>query len=375
MGIVVTDAVSRAHAERGLRANLLLLLTSLGVALVALEIVARTTLPAPPPWRYPQLHYRSDPALIFALAPDQRAFTADKLVAVNARGLRGQVIPYERTPGRLRLLFLGDSITFGYGVDDAEVVTARVASLLNDGAVPAEVINSSVPAYNTEQEVAYLESAGVRYAPDWVVVGVCWNDINDKSGARVSPEGGLISEADGARRPLADVTESGFAYTVRNTLKRSRLMYGALQGWRALPAMFNPDSLTVLRSDVLEGRETLRVTEGWQRLAGAIRRIRQLSEKHGFRVLLVAFPIPLAVERSFPRSSYPARLQDLAERQGLPMIDLQGSFRAAYRGHESLFIPYDGDHPNAAGHDIAAREIVRFLVASGPLRSASQSGS
>jgi lysophospholipase L1-like esterase len=30
-------------------------------------------------------------------------------------------------------------------------------------------------------------------------------------------------------------------------------------------------------------------------------------------------------------------------------------------GHESLFIPYDGDHPNAAGHAIAAREITKAL--------------
>lgn len=365
MDLVVADTMPRPHAGHGLRANLLLLLASLGVSLIALEIVARAILPAPPPWRYPQLHYRPDPALLFTLAPNQQGFTADKLVAINAQGMRGPLIPYARTPGRLRLLFLGDSITFGYGVDDAEVVTARVASLLNDGAVPTEVINSSIPAYNTEQEVTYLERDGVRYAPDWVIVGVCWNDISDKSAVRVSPEGWLISGASGTHTPLVGVTDSDVAYALRNTLKRSRLLYGALEGWRALPGMFYPDSLTMLRADVLEGRETPQVTEGWQRVDRAIGRIRELAETHGFRTLLVTFPIPLGVERSFPRSSYPAHLRDLAEHEGLAMIDLQPAFRAAYRGHESLFIPYDGDHPNRVGHDIAAREIVRFLLAHG----------
>ena len=47
----------------------------------------------------------------------------DKSVAINERGFRGPVVPYERTPGKHRLVFLGDSITFGYGVRDEEVVT------------------------------------------------------------------------------------------------------------------------------------------------------------------------------------------------------------------------------------------------------------
>jgi len=38
-----------------------------------------------------------------------------------------------------------------------------------------------------------------------------------------------------------------------------------------------------------------------------------------------------------------------------------GVFQSAFHGHESLFIPFDGDHPNAAGHDLAAREIVRTM--------------
>jgi len=32
---------------------------------------------------------------------------------VNARGYRGALHPYDRTPGKTRLLMLGDSITFG----------------------------------------------------------------------------------------------------------------------------------------------------------------------------------------------------------------------------------------------------------------------
>jgi hypothetical protein len=98
------------------------------------------------------------------------------------------------------------------------------------------------------------------------------------------------------------------------------------------------------------------------RLEAALHRFHELSTQHGFRPLLVAFPIPLALERPFPHSSYPARLQGIGEREGIPVIDLQPIFRSDFRGHESLFIPFDSDHPNAAGHDLAAREIVNFLT-------------
>jgi hypothetical protein len=206
-----------------------------------------------------------------------------------------------------------------------------------------------------------------------VIVGVCWNDINDKSDVQVSPEGWLIASGERGAAPLTSLTESGSAYALRNALKRSRLVYAALQGGRAIVAAFRPDSATLLRSDVLEGRETPRVAQGWQHVDDALHRLHALAAAHGFRPLLVAFPIPIAVERSFPRSSYPLRLRALADREGVPLLDLNDAFRAVYRDHESLFIPYDGDHPNALGHDVAARAIVDFLMAHGLSRTAAES--
>src|SRR2546425_1071213 len=87
----MSHATLRIAAGRsGLRANLALLTGSIAFSLVLGEVIARTFLPAPLPWRYPQLLYRADSALIFALRPDQSAFTADKPAQINARGFRGR---------------------------------------------------------------------------------------------------------------------------------------------------------------------------------------------------------------------------------------------------------------------------------------------
>src|SRR6185295_10260891 len=147
-------------------ANLALLACAVAIAIAVLEIAARIALPAPPPWRYPQVQYRADPVVIFALAPDQHAFTGDKPVTVNARGLRGPVVPYDHPADRSRILFIGDSIVFGAGVPDDATSPVRLAQMLAARGLPADVINGATPAYNTEQEIAFLETEGIRYAPD-----------------------------------------------------------------------------------------------------------------------------------------------------------------------------------------------------------------
>ncbi len=327
-----------------------------------LELAARLMFPAPLAWNYPQTQYVADPTLIFSLQPNQRTFSADKSVAINERGFRGPLIPYERTAGKHRVVFLGDSITFGYGVRDDEVVTERVRALLAKEGVDVEVVNTAVPSYNTEQEVASYELKGRRYRPDWIVVGVCWNDISDKSNVRVNANGELV-DADAAPATTVErASSSPTGYALRNALKRSRLLYGSLERWRAYSAGRTPDEQTTVRMDVLNGRETPNVVEGWTRMEAALRRLETLANEDGARILLVAFPIPLTLESDMRASSYPRHLAEFAARERVPFIDLTDAYRKEFHGHESLFIPYDGDHPNAAGHNLAGVEIARVLL-------------
>src|SRR5207249_4029396 len=241
--------------------------------------------------------YRADPTLVFALEPGQFAFTADKPVSVNPRGLRGKLASYERSPGRTRLLFLGDSIVFGYGVTQGEGVTARVETRLSNENVPAEGINAGVPSYNAEQEVEFLEMEGVRYRPDWVIVGVCWNDINRKTGVLVSREGWLGEAGGNNQSWFLRMSESPMGYALRNGMKKSRLCFAIMQGLRSIEKLLYVDDHTQLMYDVLEGRETPRVADGWNRFGGALHRFAELSHQYHFQALVVTFPPSVALER------------------------------------------------------------------------------
>ena len=115
----------------------------------------------------------------------------------------------------------------------------------------------------------------------------------------------------------------------------------------------------------------------------AIAELKDLATEHGFTPVIVAFPIPTAMSQPFPDARYIQELQAICDTHGIPVLDLEPAFRSEYDGHESLYIPYDADHPNARGHDVAAAALTRFLldgellgtVETSPEASASQNSS
>jgi lysophospholipase L1-like esterase len=70
---------------------------------------------------------------------------------------------------------VGDFFTWGYGVNDDQTLAARLEQLLEG----VKVINLGVTAYGLEQEYRYLQSEGLSYNPDLVIINICANDIED----------------------------------------------------------------------------------------------------------------------------------------------------------------------------------------------------
>lgn len=94
-------------------------------------------------------------------------------VAINAKGFRGPAVPYARTPGKARVVFLGDSYVWGFGVPDEDVFTTRLARRFPD----MEIVNLGVSGYGTDQELLLYREEARRYAADRVVVVVAVNDL------------------------------------------------------------------------------------------------------------------------------------------------------------------------------------------------------
>lgn len=87
---------------------------------------------------------------------------------INADGFRGPRLRPEKAPGVVRLLFLGDSSTFGWPYRYEDTYPDLVRQLLAQrGLGPVEVINAGVPSHDIVQIRFRLES-GLAFDPDLV---------------------------------------------------------------------------------------------------------------------------------------------------------------------------------------------------------------
>jgi hypothetical protein len=96
-------------------------------------------------------------------------------VRCNSRGLRDSDKSYSKPSGTRRIIVLGDSFMWGYGVENTEMFSAVLQDLVPD----SETVNFGVNGYSTVQEFVRLETEGMRYEPDVTVLVFVWNDLED----------------------------------------------------------------------------------------------------------------------------------------------------------------------------------------------------
>jgi len=100
-------------------------------------------------------------------------------VSLNSLGHRGDEMPVRKPAGERRILILGDSVAFGWGVNQGEDFPARLETLLRDrNNVAWRVINGGVNGYNSEQEAIFFATEGIAYGPDIVILVYVSNDVD-----------------------------------------------------------------------------------------------------------------------------------------------------------------------------------------------------
>lgn len=147
--------------------------------LMAAEALLRWSEPAylveRPEGSLAQLHRYSD-VYGWEPRPGAVAFVDGQRTTINARGLRGPEHAPARSGQRTRVLLLGDSVAFGYGVADEQTFAARLE------ARGYEVVNLAVPGYGTDQELLRLEREGIGYEADVLLLHFCLhNDFVDNA--------------------------------------------------------------------------------------------------------------------------------------------------------------------------------------------------
>ncbi|MFH1577914.1 MAG: SGNH/GDSL hydrolase family protein [Candidatus Omnitrophota bacterium] len=98
-------------------------------------------------------------------------------IKIASNGIRDYEYTIKKPKGSYRIIILGDSVAFGWGVDIEKTFAKRLEKLLNSKAKKKyEVINFAVPGYNLRQEIDTLKYKCLAYKPDLVIFCVQNND-------------------------------------------------------------------------------------------------------------------------------------------------------------------------------------------------------
>ncbi len=257
-------------------------------------------------------------------------------VRINSDGFRDREYPVARHGGR-RLIFLGDSLTFGWGVEKSRTFEEILEADLNRTA-PTEVINFGAGNYNTEQEVNLFVAKGLKYRPDEVVA---FYFINDAEPTPRKSHWDL----------LASSRTAIFLWSRVNTIS-------ARLGWK-------PSYVSYYKGLYADGQP------GWIAERKAFLQLRDVCAKNGIRLRVVMLP-EFHQLRNYPFAAEHLKVATFLRDNGITAMDLAPSF-----AHESnprrLWVSLDDAHPNAVADALIARYALPFIAdgghAAGPVRS------
>jgi len=102
--------------------------------------------------------------------------------------------------------------------------------------------------------------------------------------------------------------------------------------------------------------------EAWRHMTPVFRELRELTDRHGVALRIVAFPVRQQVEADFVADEPQRRLREVAGALGVPLLDLLPVLREAHRRQpEPLF--YDHCHHTPRGSRVVADAVLAFLRA------------
>jgi lysophospholipase L1-like esterase len=284
----------------------------------------------------------ANPRIVYELIPSLDVVLLGARLRTSPDGFRGEAVSPSRTRPAVRVVGLGDSVMFGWGVREEDAYLSRLAGMLEASSpgVAWEVVNTAVPGYNTVMEVETLEAKGLRFDPDLVVLNFVGNDLGLPNFFEERPD-------------VLSLRRSFLLDFVRARLRGEPEAGPRLVGVPTEVRRFGEAHLERVpaRYRALMGPEAWRC---------AMQRLRSLSRTHGFEVVVLAHPEVFGFARNTVR--------DL----GFPLVETGEAVRAWAREHgvediqePPLTLTAADPHPSATGHEIIARALADSLRTSG----------
>jgi len=260
----------------------------------------------------------------------------------NSLGCRGPEVAREKPADVFRIVVLGDSVAFGWGVDDEVTFVRRLESEWRPGpsGKRLEVVNTALPMYDTNQELAALREVGLGLQPDLVLLVYVVNDVEPTRDVvetlltgRPPPDGFSMALPDDAWSWLGD--KIGVVLPATGKLLTSQSDLDA-RIQRALPP-----------GETYSAERHGRGPRGWPRSQAALRTIRDECRRANVPLLLLDHTLP-AIQP----------LPAFCEAEGIAYAPLRFTREDLELGLGNSRLD---THANARGHDLLLQRLRQVL--------------
>ncbi|HEX7025626.1 MAG TPA: SGNH/GDSL hydrolase family protein [Gammaproteobacteria bacterium] len=320
-----------------------------------------------------------------------------KSITHNSKGFRGPEVDYRKPEGIKRVVFIGDSQTWGWAVSDEETIPHFAGRMLNERTNGAayEVVNLGVTGYCIGQSYLLFLAEGLQYDPDYVVLtffadndiwgtstmkawgvekpyvfekadgGLCVSNVPPKraSGWPSDNLGYIIENSFNLERLRIvlpgfefDLTETQtFAYFKSRSINTSLINISDGDGNSVMEAIV--ENIGCVKSEPGPARATPEEQVGL--VVKIVNEIRTMVERRGGKFYVVTKPTKEDYERNRLRNDYQlvlARLRQL----GIEVVDMFTVAKEKGMTKEQLFIDYG--HLSVGGNNLIAESVVEKIV-------------
>jgi lysophospholipase L1-like esterase len=290
--------------------------------------------------------YEPDPKLFWRLKPNQDCFTKvdNKPVHINSRGTRGPEFEVPKPKGTFRILSLGDSKTFGWGLTEAETYSARAETLLREKAPSGrniEVINAGVNAWSYPQIKLYLQEHGLGFEPDIAVLADAnlWTQFSEDSDP-------------------AFVQTMLSRVRLKNLLRRSAIYHWLIEVqlnrfYQQARTRFIP--IDPKQDELFKEQQKSDPDAFFKK---AIEEFCTLAKSKGVRPVVIFIPILYDLKAGTVTNVQKAK-REICERLGVPFIDFTDDLKA---DADSFYLDADPVHLNVKGNEVVGRRLADLLA-------------
>ena len=257
-------------------------------------------------------------------------------------------------PGATRILALGDSFTFGWGVSKRDSFIGRLQAKADAafGAGKIQILNGGTGGWGTAQELAYLESFGSEIAPKAVIVFANFDDLPRSvrtplyrlSGAGLALVRVDVSDETQAAAGVVRRIIPGYNWLIEHSALAQLIRQAAIRLLAREAPSSKPPRVAVKAAGAAKPAAV--AVHGPDRLQHALfERMKSWCLHHGATLWVVSIGWLDIGDRS---------LSQVMRAEDIPFLDLTPTVAPAVHDDPARFVIPVDEHPTEAGHALIA---------------------